>query len=42
VGTLTIEVEGKPLASYTLQALSDVPVAGFFGRAWDTVKLWLK
>ncbi|MEO1766559.1 D-alanyl-D-alanine carboxypeptidase family protein [Thiobacter aerophilum] len=42
VGTLTIQIEGKPYASYTLQALTEVPVAGMFGRAWDTVKLWFK
>ncbi|MEJ5211667.1 MAG: D-alanyl-D-alanine carboxypeptidase family protein [Burkholderiales bacterium] len=42
VGTLTIQFEGKPYASYTLQTLEDVPVAGVFGRAWDTVKLWFK
>lgn len=40
VGTLTIEVGGKPYASFTLQALQEVGVAGLFGRAWDTVRLW--
>ncbi len=42
VGTVTISIEGQPLASYTLQALENVKVAGLFGRAWDTVKLWFK
>ncbi len=42
VGTLTVNVEGKPVISYTLQALENVKVAGLFGRAWDSVKLWFK
>ncbi len=42
VGTLTIEIEGKPYARYALQALEEIPVAGLFGRVWDTVKLWFK
>jgi len=42
VGTLTVNVEGKPVANYALQALEPVKVAGIFGRAWDTVKLWFK
>lgn len=42
VGTVTIHVEGKPVISYTLQAVEDVKVAGLFGRMWDSVKLWFK
>jgi len=37
-----VNVEGKPVISYTLQALENVKVAGLFGRAWDSVKLWFK
>ena len=42
VGTLRVTLEGKPLAEYPLLALEEVPPAGFFGRAWDTLRLWLK
>ena len=42
VGTLTVNVEGKPVIAYSLQALENVKVAGLFGRAWDSVKLWFK
>jgi D-alanyl-D-alanine carboxypeptidase (penicillin-binding protein 5/6) len=42
VGTLTVNVEGKPVISYTLQALENVKVAGLFGRTWDSMKLWFK
>ena len=26
----------------SLIALESVPAAGFFGRTWDTLRLWLK
>jgi D-alanyl-D-alanine carboxypeptidase (penicillin-binding protein 5/6) len=42
VGTLRLTLEGKPLGDYALVALETVPVAGFFRRAWDTLRLWLK
>ena len=42
VGSLTVNIEGKPATSFTLQALENVAVAGLFGRAWDSVKLWFK
>jgi D-alanyl-D-alanine carboxypeptidase (penicillin-binding protein 5/6) len=42
VGTLRVFLEGKPLGEYPLVALEPVPVAGLFGRAWDTLRLWLK
>ena len=42
VGTLTVNVDGKPVASLPLQALEQVKVAGLFGRIWDSVKLWFK
>jgi serine-type D-Ala-D-Ala carboxypeptidase (penicillin-binding protein 5/6) len=42
VGTLRVSFEGKPLAEYPLLALEDVGRAGIFGRAWDTLRLWLK
>ena len=42
IGTVQINIEGKTYATYTLQAIDGVSVAGIFGRAWDTVKLWFK
>ncbi|HQR51664.1 MAG TPA: D-alanyl-D-alanine carboxypeptidase family protein [Burkholderiales bacterium] len=41
VGTLKLALEEKPLGEYPLVALSNVPVAGLFGRTVDMVRLWL-
>jgi len=30
------------VAEFPLIALEDVPAAGIFGRAWDTIRLWFK
>ncbi len=42
VGSLRVTFEGKPYAEYPLVALENVGPAGFFGRAWDTLRLWVK
>jgi len=42
VGTLRVTHDGKLLGEYPLVALEPVAVAGIFGRAWDTLRLWLK
>jgi serine-type D-Ala-D-Ala carboxypeptidase (penicillin-binding protein 5/6) len=42
VGTLRVSHDGRPLGEYPLVALEAVGVAGLFGRAWDTLRLWLK
>jgi D-alanyl-D-alanine carboxypeptidase (penicillin-binding protein 5/6) len=42
VGTVKVSLEGKAITEFPLVALADVPVANIFGRAWDTVRLWLK
>jgi D-alanyl-D-alanine carboxypeptidase (penicillin-binding protein 5/6) len=42
VGTLRVSHDGKPLAEYPLVALEGVGTAGVFGRAWDTLRLWIK
>jgi D-alanyl-D-alanine carboxypeptidase (penicillin-binding protein 5/6) len=42
VGTLRVSFDGKPLGEYPLVALEPVATAGLFGRAWDTLRLWLK
>ena len=42
VGTLRVTHDGAALGEYPLIALQAVPAAGIFGRAWDTLRLWLK
>ena len=42
VGTLRVTLEGKPVAEYPLVALEAVGPAGLIGRAWDTLRLWIK
>jgi D-alanyl-D-alanine carboxypeptidase (penicillin-binding protein 5/6) len=42
VGTLRVSFDGKALGEYPLVALEPVATAGLFGRAWDTLRLWLK
>src|SRR5687768_5041738 len=42
VGTLRVSHDGNPLAEYPLVALEGVGTAGMFGRAWDTLRLWVK
>jgi D-alanyl-D-alanine carboxypeptidase (penicillin-binding protein 5/6) len=42
VGTLRVTLEGKPIAEHALVALEAVGPAGIFGRAWDTLRLWIK
>lgn len=42
VGVLRVEVDGKPFAERPVVALESVETAGFFGRLWDTIRLWFK
>ncbi|MBR0567345.1 D-alanyl-D-alanine carboxypeptidase [Azoarcus sp. L1K30] len=42
IGTLKLSIDGKALGEYPVVALQDVPVAGFFGRFWDALVLWIK
>jgi D-alanyl-D-alanine carboxypeptidase (penicillin-binding protein 5/6) len=42
VAVVRVSLEGKPVGEYPIVALDNVPVAGFFGRIWDTMRLWLK
>ncbi|TVS13460.1 MAG: D-alanyl-D-alanine carboxypeptidase [Wenzhouxiangella sp.] len=41
LGQLLIELDGDALVSRPLVALADVEEAGFFGRASDSVRMWL-
>ena len=42
VGTLKMMVDGKPLLELPVVALEEVSEASIFGRAWDSMRLWLK
>ncbi|MEO7762385.1 MAG: D-alanyl-D-alanine carboxypeptidase family protein [Casimicrobiaceae bacterium] len=42
VGTLRLLVDGKPVAEFPVKALEEVPQAGIFGRAWDSIRLLFK
>lgn len=40
VGTIEFTLDGKVIDTQPLIAVKDVPIAGFFGRLWDTIRLW--
>jgi D-alanyl-D-alanine carboxypeptidase (penicillin-binding protein 5/6) len=42
VGTLKMMVDGKPLLVLPVVALEEVSQATIFGRAWDSMRLWVK
>ena len=42
VGSIKMIVDGKPLLELPVVALDAVPQAGIFGRAWDSMRLWMK
>ncbi len=42
VGTLKMMVDGKPLLQLPVVALEEVGQASIFGRAWDSMRLWVK
>jgi D-alanyl-D-alanine carboxypeptidase (penicillin-binding protein 5/6) len=39
VGKAKVVVDGQTIATYDLFPAADVPAAGFFGRAWDSLRL---
>lgn len=41
LGTLKLELNGKPYHTLPVVALEDVPVAGMMGRAWDALRLYI-
>ncbi|MFO1295468.1 MAG: D-alanyl-D-alanine carboxypeptidase family protein [Rubrivivax sp.] len=43
VGTVKVAAAGggAPVASVPLVALQEVPLAGWFGRTWDSLRLWM-
>ncbi|WP_198971881.1 D-alanyl-D-alanine carboxypeptidase family protein [Xylophilus sp. ASV27] len=42
LGTLKVSVADQPLLDVPLVVLEAVPQAGFLGRAWDSIRLWIK
>ena len=42
IGLMRVTLDGKPVGEYPVLALESVGVAGVFGRAWDTLRLWIK
>jgi D-alanyl-D-alanine carboxypeptidase (penicillin-binding protein 5/6) len=42
VGKLKMVVDGKPMLELPVVALETVNQASIFGRAWDSMRLWLK
>ncbi len=42
VGIVKVLLDGKSIAEYPVVAQKNVGVAGFFGRMWDTLRLWFK
>jgi D-alanyl-D-alanine carboxypeptidase (penicillin-binding protein 5/6) len=42
VGMVRLTLQGKPLGEYPVVALENVAIAGFFGRTWDSMRLWFK
>ena len=42
VGTLEVSIDGRTIGEYPVVALESVPLAGFFGRTWDSFRLLWK
>ena len=42
IGTLRVELDGKPYGEFPVVALEEVSLAGILGRGWDTMWLWFK
>jgi len=42
LGTLTLTLDGRELGEYPVVALDEVEEAGFFGRLWDALLMWIR
>jgi serine-type D-Ala-D-Ala carboxypeptidase (penicillin-binding protein 5/6) len=42
IATLKLTINDKPWGEYPVVALEAVPIAGIFGRAWDSIKLYFQ
>jgi serine-type D-Ala-D-Ala carboxypeptidase (penicillin-binding protein 5/6) len=42
IGVLRVELDGKPYGEFPVVALEEAPLAGIFGRGWDSLRLLFK
>ncbi len=42
VGIVKVTLQNRLMGEYSVVALDNVPIAGFFGRTWDGMRLWFK
>jgi D-alanyl-D-alanine carboxypeptidase (penicillin-binding protein 5/6) len=42
LGTLRVRLDDRVIAEHPLIAMEPIEQAGWFGRAWDTMRLWFK
>jgi D-alanyl-D-alanine carboxypeptidase (penicillin-binding protein 5/6) len=42
IGAVKVSLDGRPVGEYAVVAQENVAVAGFFGRMWDTMRLWFQ
>jgi D-alanyl-D-alanine carboxypeptidase (penicillin-binding protein 5/6) len=42
IGTMRVELDGKSYGEFPVVALEEVPLAGIFGRGWDSLRLLFK
>jgi D-alanyl-D-alanine carboxypeptidase (penicillin-binding protein 5/6) len=42
LGTLRVRLDDRVIAEHPLIAMEPIAQAGWFGRAWDTMRLWFK
>lgn len=42
IGTLKVSLDDAPVGEFAVQALEEVPVAGFFGRLWGSILLFFQ
>lgn len=42
IGSLALSIDGAEIGEYPVVALQNIEQAGFFGRLWDALKLWIK
>ncbi len=42
IGTMKLSLDGREIGEYPVVALKEVELAGFFGRLWDALRMWIK
>lgn len=42
IGHMTLKLDGQEIGQYPVVALEEVELAGFFGRLWDAIRMWIK